>query len=102
METQEDEYYIDQFETIIANNDRHKVTFSNEKLRQVVNTMVEETEGEERDAKHNTNNVATDTFIQSPITTNTRKRKTDIPNEKHIYLDSLIETTKGFNILKLQ
>ena len=61
-----------------------------------------ETEYEERDAKRNANNVTTDTFIQSPVTTNTPRKKTDVPNERQISSDSLTETTKGFNILTLQ
>ena len=43
-----------------------------------------------------------DTFIQFPVTTNAPRQKTDIPNERRIYSDSLTETLKGFNILKLQ
>ena len=57
---------------------------------------------EGRDAKQNANNVTTDTFIQSSVTTNTPREKTDVPHERRIYLDSLTETLKGFNRLTLQ
>ena len=46
MATQEYEYYTDMLGTIIAQNDHHKVSFSNEKLRQVVSTIVAEMEEE--------------------------------------------------------
>ena len=46
--------------------------------------------------------MTTDTFIQPPVTTNTPREKTDVANEKQISSDSLTETLKGFNILKLQ
>ena len=57
-----------------------------------------ETEDEERNA----NNVTTDTFIQSPITTNAPREKTDVADERRIYLKILTETIKGFNRLTLQ
>ena len=59
-------------------------------------------ENEERDAKHNANNVTTDTFICPPVTTNTPREKTDVANERRISLDSITETLKRFNILTLQ
>ena len=43
-----------------------------------------------------------DNSIQSPLTTNKPKDKTDVPNERQISLDILVETLKGFNILTLQ
>ena len=61
-----------------------------------------ETEEKERDVKHNSNNVTMDTFIQSPVTTNTPRKKTDVPNERRISSDILAETIKIFNILTLQ
>ena len=100
--TQEDEYLVDLLETIIEHNDRHETPFSKQRLRQVVNTIVAETEEEERDAKLNTNNVITDNFIQPPVTTNTPREKTDVANQRRISSDSLTETLKGFNILTLQ
>ena len=61
-----------------------------------------ETEEEEQDFKLSANNVTTDTFIQSPVTTNTPRKKTDVPNERRISSDSLTKPTKGFNRLTLQ
>ena len=45
--------------------------------------------------------MITETFIQTPITTNTPREKTDVENERRISSDSLIETIKGFNKLTL-
>ena len=53
-----------------------------------------ETEVEERDAKNNSNNMTTDTFIQPPITTNTPREITSIAKERQISSDNLIETIK--------
>ena len=64
--------------------------------------IVEETEDEEQDAKHNANNVTKDTFIQYPVPANTPREKTDVANERRISSDSLTETLKGFNRLMLQ
>ena len=43
-----------------------------------------------------------DTFIQSPVTNNTPRKKTNVPNKSRISLDSLAETIKVFNRLTLQ
>ena len=43
-----------------------------------------------------------DTFIQSPVTTNTPRKKTKVPNERRIYSESLSETIKRFNRLTLK
>ena len=72
--------YMTLVETLIDHNDCHNVPFSNENIRQSVSTVMAETEEEERDAKHNTNNVTMDTFIQSPITTNTQRNIPNVPN----------------------
>ena len=53
-----------------------------------------ETEDEEHDAEHNANNVTTDSFIKTPVTTNTPREKTDVTNERRISSDSLTETLK--------
>ena len=45
--------------------------------------------------------MITETFIQTPITTNTPREKTDVENERRISSDSLIETIQGFNKLTL-
>ena len=71
--------------------------FSKDKLREVINTIVAETEEEECNA----NNVNMDTFCQYPATTNTPIEKTDVENERKISLDNLTGTLKGFNKLML-
>ena len=79
---------------MIEHNDWSKKPLSKEKLWQAINTIVAETEDEERDAKRNANNMITDTFIQPPATTDTPREKTDVANERLISSDSLIETLK--------
>ena len=44
---------------MIEHNDRKNTPMSKEKLRKAINTIVSETEGEER----NTNHVTTETFM---------------------------------------
>ena len=70
---------------MIEHIDRLKTPLSRNKLWQEINTIVEETEDEERNA----NNVTTDTFIQPPVTDNAPREKTDVANERRIYSDSL-------------
>ena len=67
-------------ENMIEHNDRSKTPLSKENLRQAINTIVAETEDEERDTKRNANNVTTDTFIQPTVTTNTPIEKTNDAN----------------------
>ena len=43
-----------------------------------------------------------DTFIRSPFTTNTPRKKANVPNERQTSSDSLAETIKLFKILTLQ
>ena len=57
-----------------------------------------ETEEEER----NFNNVTTEIFTQLPVPTNAPRKKTDVANERWIYLETVAETIKGFNKLTLQ
>ena len=61
-----------------------------------------DTKGEERDEKRNANNMTMDTFIQSPVTTKTPRKKTNYPNKRRIPSNSLAETVKGFNRFMLQ
>ena len=46
--------------------------------------------------------MTTDTFVQSPVTTNKPREKTEVPNERRISSDSLTETLKVFNRLTLK
>ena len=80
MATQKEKYYMTLVENLIDHNDRHNVPFSNEKLWQEVSTVMEETEEEELDAKHNANNLTMDTFIQFPVTANTPIKIANVPN----------------------
>ena len=98
MDTQKEEEYMDLLQNMIEHNDRRKTLFSKEKLRKAINMIVSETEEEECNAS----NVTIDTFIQTPVTTNTPREKTDVANERQIYSESLTETLKGFNRLTLQ
>ena len=62
-----------------------------------------ETEEEERDTRHNTNNVTMDNFChQSPVTTNTQGEISNVKNERRISSDILAETIKVFNGLTIQ
>ena len=44
MAIQEEKYYTDLFETMIEHNDSTNTPFSKEKIQQVINTIVSETE----------------------------------------------------------
>ena len=89
-------------ETLIDHNDRHNVPFSNEKLLQEVSTVVADTEEEEGEAEHNANNVTMCTFVQYPVTTNTPRKIANVPNERRISSEILVETIIGFKGLTLQ
>ena len=78
-------------ETLIDNNDCHNAPFSNKKLWQVVTKFMKGTEEEES----NTNNETMYSFFNSPVTTNTQRKKANIPNERRIGSDILAETIKG-------
>ena len=57
---------------------------------------------DKEDKERNANDVTTETFIQSPVTTNAPRNKIDLANERRISPDILTETIKGFNRLTLQ
>ena len=61
-----------------------------------------EMEDVERDAERNANNMTMDTFIQSPVTTNTQRNIANLPKERQISYGILAETLKGFKGLTLQ
>ena len=46
MATPKDKYYEKMLETVVDDNNRNGATLSNEKLRQAVNKVMEETEAE--------------------------------------------------------
>ena len=52
--------------------------------------------------EHNANNMTTDTFIQTPVTTNAPREKTDVAYERRTSSDSLTEMLKVFNRLTIQ
>ena len=97
MSTDKKEYFTGLLETMIGHNDRTKTPLSKEKLLQVINTIVTETEEEDL----NVNNVTMETLIHPPVTTNAPIEKTDVTNERRISSDSLAETIKAFNKLTL-
>ena len=62
-------------DSIIDDNECHVTTLSSKKLQEaVIIVMVEE----EKDSKHNVNNVTMDTLFQSPATINTQKKDTNV------------------------
>ena len=89
-------------ETLLNHNDCHNVTFTNEKLQKPVSKVMEETEEEKCNVKHNAKNVTMDTFCQSPVTTNTQRNNTNVTNERRISSDILENMIKGFEGLTLQ
>ena len=89
-------------ENIVNHKDRHNEPLSNEKLQQAVSNVMAETEEEECDDKRNTNNLTMDTFIQSPVATNTQRKIANVPNERQISSDIMAETIRGFKRLTLQ
>ena len=69
-------------ETLVDYNDCNNAPLSNENILQSINTIVTETEEEERDDECNTNNVTMNTlFHQSPVMNNTQG---DISNRKFL------------------
>ena len=100
MATPRDKYYEKMLETLVDYNDRKNAPFSNEKLRQAISTVMEETEEMERNTILDANNVTMDTFCQSPVTTNTQEENTNaiLINERRNNSDTLAETLKGLTI----
>ena len=60
-----------------------------------------ETEDKERDAKRKSNNLNMDNFCLSPVTTNIQRNIVNVPDERQISLDILVETITGFKGLTL-
>ena len=81
-------------ETLVNHNDHHNAPLYNEKLQK--------TEEEERNAKHNADNVNMDTFYQPPVTTYTQRNISNITDERNISSEFLAEPIKGFKGLTLQ
>ena len=46
--------------------------------------------------------MTTDTFCQSPVTTNTQGDIANVTNERQISSEILVKTIKGFNGLRIQ
>ena len=73
MATTKEKYHTKMLETLVDYNDCNNSQLSREKPQQAVSKFIEETEEEERDTKHNVNNVTMDSFCcQSLVTTNTQ------------------------------
>ena len=84
-------------ETIVDYNDHHSAPLSNEKLRQAISTVMEETEEVKRNIISDDNDVTMDTFCQSPVTTNTQGENANsiFTSEEQNTLDMMVETIKG-------
>ena len=102
MATTKDKYFEKMLDTLVNYNDCHNVPLSNDKLQLEVSKVMSKTEEEEHNAKHNANNVTMNTFCQSPTTTNTQRKNTNVTNERRISLDILAEKIKGFKRLTIQ
>ena len=102
MATPKDKYYTKLLETLIEYNCHHNAPLSNETLRKAISTFMKEMEEEERDAKHNVNNVTMDTFYKSPFIINTKGNIANISNESQISSKILAEIIKGFKGFTLQ
>ena len=89
-------------ETLVNHNDHHNAPLYNEKLQQAVSRVMAKTEEEERNAKHNADNVTMDTFYQPPVTTYTQRNISNITDERNISSEFLAEPIKGFKGLTLQ
>ena len=98
MATPKDKYFEKMFETLVDYNDHHNGPFSNEKLQQSVSKFMAETEEGKRNIISDANNMAMDTFCQSPVTTNTQRKNANIPNEMQITLYILVQTLKGLTL----
>ena len=92
MATTKDKYFDKMLETIVNHNDSQNAPFSNDKLLKPVSRVMAETEEEERNSKHNSNNATMDTYCQSPVTTNTQRNNANVTNERQISSDILEET----------
>ena len=64
MATPKDKYYNTLLKTLVDDNNRNGATLSNEKLRQSVGKVMEETEAE---IERNMNKITMDTSFQSPV-----------------------------------
>ena len=93
-------YYRKMLETLVDYNDRNNAPLSNENLQQAISTVVAETEAGKRNIILDANNVAMDTFCQSPITTNTQGENANavLTSERLNNLDALEETLKYLKI----
>ena len=64
MDTPKEKYYTKLLKSLVDNNNRNGAPLSNEKIRQAVSIVMEETEAE---LKRNINEITMDTSFQSPV-----------------------------------
>ena len=115
-----EEYYMKILETLFNYNDHNNRPLCNEKIQQAVRKVMEESEEEERDAKHNSNHVTMDTISpfhhctispsQGEIANMTSNYYTISPSQGYIASvtsegqnssDILTETINGFKELTI-
>ena len=97
MSTPRDKYYEMMLENRVDYNGCHNAPLFNEKLRQAISTVTEETEEEECNIISDANNMTMDIFCQYPVTTNTQGGNANaiLTNERRNNSDALVKTIKG-------
>ena len=83
-------------DTLVDYNDHHNAPLSNEKLRQAISKVMEETEEEECDIIFDANNVTMNHFCEYPVMTNKQRENANaiLASERRNTLDMLSETLK--------
>ena len=102
MATPREKYSEKMLETLVDYNDSNNTPLSNEKLQIAVNKVMAETEDQERDTKHNTNNVTMDNFYKSPVRIDKQRKKANVKNVRQISSNVLAKTIKEFKGLTIQ
>ena len=86
-------------EQLIKHNSLQGTPMSNNKLWEAVIRVMQ---GEGKYAKHNVNNVTTDTLFQSPFTVNAQKKDANMTYERRTASGILEETIKEFKGCTIQ
>ena len=77
MATPREEYFTKMLDYLLKHNHRHGTPLSSKNLQEEVIRVMEE---EEKYAKHNVNNVTTDTLFRSPVNINAQKKDANVTN----------------------
>ena len=80
MVTERKVYFTNMLESILDYNTRHDTPLSSKNIPEEVIRFMSGTEEEEKDAKHNVNNVTMDNLFQSPITISAQKKNANMTN----------------------